>query len=320
MVKKTKISFCIPCYRSEHTITKVIDEIIQIVQTKKEHFEFEIVCAVDGSPDNVYSVLKLMAVSKPFLKIINFSKNYGQANARMATFKYASGDYCVCLDDDGQCPIDHLWELIEPLENNADVAICRYYKKSQTFFRRYASSANNYIMHLLLDLPKEFKMSNFFALRSNIVLQILKYRNPYPYLTGLIVQSTNNFVYVDLEERYRFEGTSGYNLKKLLTLWLNGVTNFSVRPLRIADLVGFFCSFLGFVIGLQAIIKKIFFDDINIGYTSIFSAIFFVGGIIMVLLGIIGEYIGRIFICINNAPQYVIKDTVNIDIDNKNNS
>ena len=306
-----KISFCIPCYRSEKTIQAVIDE-IDYQMAQHTDYSYEIVCVVDGSPDHVLDVLISLCRTKNYLKVINFTKNFGQASARMATLRFATGDFLVCLDDDGQCPIDHVFDLLRPLEADADVSIAQYPRKKQSAFKNFGSKVNEKMIHFLLDVEKNFHMSNFYAMKHFIAQQILTYNNPYPYLTGLLVQSTRNFAYVTMEERSRLSGTSGYTFRKLINLWLNGATNFSVHPLRMADLLGVLCALFGFGLGVTSVFQKMFCDNIQLGYTSIFSAIFFVGGIIMLLLGIIGEYIGRIFICINNSPQYVVKDVYNV--------
>ena len=133
--QKRLVSFSIPCYRSENTIESVIDEIINMMSMRLDDFDYEIVATVDGSPDNVIYVLKNLARDNKRIKVINFSKNYGQASARMASLHYTKGDYVVCIDDDGQCPLDKLWELFEPLEKGFDVAIAVYPKKKQSTFK-----------------------------------------------------------------------------------------------------------------------------------------------------------------------------------------
>ncbi|MBQ3417890.1 MAG: glycosyltransferase [Ruminococcus sp.] len=127
-MSQLKISFVIPCYNSENTILPVINEIIATV-TEKGNYEYEIITAVDGSPDNVGEVLFNRAENNPHIKVIILSKNYGQASAQMAAIRYASGDYVVFLDDDGQCPIDKVFELIAPLEGKYDIAVAKYKKR-----------------------------------------------------------------------------------------------------------------------------------------------------------------------------------------------
>lgn len=312
-----KISFCIPCYNSARTIAGVLQEIHSIMAGHEKEYDYEIVCAVDGSPDDVGSVLAHLAASDPRLKTLILSKNFGQANARMASLEYADGDYFVCLDDDGQCPLDKFWELFEPLKTGRDVSVANYPQQQQSWWKNLGSSFNNYMVHQLLDVPPQFRMTNFFAFKAFIRDQILTYKNPYPYITGLLTQATNRFALVPMEERPRKIGKTGYTFAKLVKHWLDGFTSFSVKPLRMASIIGMLFALFGFILGALVIIRKLFFSDILMGYTSIFAGLMFIGGIVMCLLGIIGEYIGRIYLCLNRMPQYVVREKINLDKKNE---
>lgn len=311
-----KISFCIPCYRSEKTIGAVIDGIHRVMKRHEDKYDMEIICVIDGSPDNVYEVLCNMAKNDKSIKIINLSKNYGQPGARMASLQYAVGDYQVCLDDDGQCPIEKLWDLMEPILNGYDVSIAKYPSKKQSGFKNFGSWINEKMVHSLLDVPSDYYFSNFWIMKSYITDQILNYHNPYPYITGLVAQITRSIAYVRMEEHERISGTTGYTFKKLFESWLNGALNFSVKPVRMATFMGGMCSLIGFIFAAVVMLKKLFGADINVGYTSIFSVILIVGGLQMIILGVLGEYIARTFISINRIPQYVVKNTINVE--NKN--
>ena len=313
MNEKKSVSFVIPCYRSAVTLPAVIDEILRQMQRKEQYYDYEIVCAVDGSPDSVFDVLKKLGEGNRNIKAIDLSKNYGQANARMAAMYRAKGDYIVGLDDDGQCPVDRVYDLLDKLEDGFDVAVARYPRKKQSLFKNFGSKVNKLSSHLLLDIPRDFEMSNFFAMKRFVMVQLLQYTNPYPYLTGLISQITRKIAMVPMEERARAVGETGYTLRKLLHHWLNGFTSFSIKPLRMAGVLGFLTAMLGFCMGFYYVIRKLLGFPMVSGYTSIIAILLFVGGVIMILLGIIGEYVGRIFICINNSPQYVIRETVNVD-------
>lgn len=309
---KKLLSFAIPCYNSSKTIGFVINE-IEATLKDCELYDYEIITVVDGSPDNVYDVLAEMAEKNPKIKVVSLSKNFGQANARMATLFYSTGDYIVCLDDDGQCPVNEVLKLIEPLERGYDISIADYPKKKQSLFKNFGSAVNKYTTRILLDVPKDFRSSNFYAIKKFLCEQIIRYNNPYPFIDGLVSQATRSIAYVRMAERERISGKSGYNISKLLKLWLNGFTAFSVKPLRISSLIGVFCAFIGFLFGIYSIIRKLVVPGINIGWTSTISIMLFIGGLIMLMLGMIGEYIGRIYISINNSPQYVVKETINID-------
>ena len=167
--------------------------------------------------------------------------------------------------------------------------------------------------HILLKKPKNLYFSNFYAMKKYIAKEMIRYNNPYPYLEGLTLRTTDSFAIVPMEERERYEGNGNFTLHKSISLWLNGFTAFSVKPLRVSSIIGILCSFIGFIFGLAVIIKKLINPLIVIGYSSIMATLLFVGGIIMLMLGLIGEYIGRIYISINNSPQYVIKNIINYD-------
>ena len=307
-----KISFCIPCYRSEKTIETVIAGIHEAMSGHAD-YETEIVCAIDGSPDDVYGVLRKIAADDTTVKVINLSKNYGQPGARMASLQYATGDIHVCLDDDGQCPMENLWELIQPVLDGYDVSIARYPSKKQSAFKNFGSWLNEKMVHTLLDVPSDYYFSNFWVMQKFVTDEILQYPNPYPYITGLVAQITRSIAYVSMEEHDRLSGTTGYTFKKLVDSWLNGALNFSVKPVRMATLLGSTTAVVGFVVALVEIIRKLCGVDINMGFTSIISAILIVGGMQMIILGVLGEYIARTFISINKAPQYVVKNTINVD-------
>ncbi len=314
---KKKISFAIPCYRSENTIASVIDEINITLEKVSDKFDYEVVTVIDGSPDNVFSVLKDIAKNNEKVKVVNLAKNYGQSNAKISALRHATGDYIVLLDDDGQCPVDKTIELIQPLEQGYDVSFADYPVKKQSWFKNFGSKVNTYTSRIVLDVPKGFHSSNFYAMKKFVRDQIVLYRNPYPYMDGLISQITKSIAYVPMEERERISGSTGYTFKKLLALWLNGFTAFSVVPLRISSLIGVICAIAGFIFGIVTIIRKLVIVDISVGWSSTISIMLFIGGLIMLMLGMIGEYIGRIYISINNAPQYVEKETININNNNE---
>lgn len=309
------LSFVIPCYGSEKTIEYVINEIKEVV-SMKNNSDYEIICVNDQSPDNVLSVLKEIAEKNHKVKVIDLAKNFGKHSALMAGFSVAKGDYIVCLDDDGQCPMDRLWDLMEPLINDeADYSMADYPEKKQSGFKNFGSSVNSLMSRVLLKKPKEIHFSNFCAMKRYIVDEILKYENPYPYLEGLVLRTTNRIKTVRMEERDRFAGKGNFGFIKSLSLWINGFTAFSVVPLRVSSLIGVLCAIIGFIYGLIVIIRKIALPGISVGWSSTIAIMLFMGGVIMLILGLIGEYIGRIYISLNNSPQYVIRSSINLEED-----
>lgn len=310
------LSFVIPCYGSELTIKDVIDEIHKKM-SEKSNLCYEVIAVNDSSPDNVLKVLKDIAQNDKKIKIIDFAKNFGKQSAVMAGYSIVEGDIIINLDDDGQCPLDRLWDLIEPLNNGFDVVYAKYPVKKQSAFKNFGSKVNALMARYIIGKPKDLYISNFSAMKRFVVDEIVKYDNPYPYMSGLMLRTTSKICNVDMEERERTAGVGHYTFKRSLKLWLNGFTAFSVKPLRISTVLGAICALIGFVFGIMTIINKLVHPTMQAGYSSTMAVLLFIGGMIMMMLGMIGEYIGRIYICINNSPQYVIRETVNTEKTNK---
>lgn len=305
-----KISFVIPCYRSENTIAGVVNEIEKTVGTS---YTYEIILVNDCSPDNTYCVIKKLASENLHVRGINLLKNFGQASAIMAGLHHTTGDIIVCLDDDGQSPVDGLPLMLQKIEDGYDLVYADYYEKKGSSFRLFGSKMNELMMNVLLNKPKDIIVNSFFACTRVVVNEVLNYKSAFPYLPGLMLRTTRNMVNVKVNHRERLEGESGYTLAKLLGLWLNGFTSFSVKPLRIAALIGVFFSFLGFLFLAVVIGRKLLDPTIQIGWTSLISITMFFDGLILIVLGLVGEYVGRIYLCINSTPQFVIRETVGFD-------
>lgn len=303
------VSFIIPCYRSAKTIGGVIAEIDDIMGTMKE-YSHEIILVNDCSPDDTFEVIRDICAGRKDITGVNLARNFGQHAALMAGFRYAHGDIIVCLDDDGQTPAEEVPKLLARLEEGYDVVYARYEIKKHSAFRNFGSHVNEWMTRVMLGKPKELYLSSYFAVKRFIVDEMLRYTNPYPYVIGLVLRATKNITNVDVKHRERQVGTSGYTIGKLLALWFNGFTAFSIKPLRVATAIGAFSAIAGFLYGIYTIVKKLVNPNVVIGFSSLMSAMVFIGGMVMLMLGIIGEYIGRIYISMNNSPQYVIRECI----------
>ena len=308
------ISFVIPCYRSQATLPSVIREIQETMEGLSQ-YTYEVVLVNDCSPDNIFETIRELCRENANMTGINLAKNFGQHSALMAGFHQVKGDIIVCLDDDGQTPADEVGKLLEGIEKGADVVYAKYAHKHHSGFRNWGSHVNELMTRVMLGKPKDLFVSSYFAARRFVVDEMIKYEYPYPYVIGLVLRTTKNIVNVEVNHRDRMEGTSGYTLGKLLGLWFNGFTAFSVKPLRIATVTGAGCAFLGFAYGIYTIIKKIFINPPGLvtGFSALMSVLVFMGGMLMLMLGLVGEYMGRMYISMNRSPQYVVREIVNCE-------
>lgn len=317
---KTLVSFVIPCYRSAHTLPGVIREIKETME-KLTAYDYEVVLINDCSPDDTFEVIKELCGENENITGINLAKNFGQHSALMAGFHYIKGDIVICLDDDGQTPADEADKLIRGIEQGADVVYAKYNQKHHSGFRNWGSHVNELMTRVMLGKPKELYISSYFAARRFVVEEMKRYTYAYPYVIGLVLRSTKNIVNVEVEHRDRKEGASGYTIGKLLALWFNGFTAFSVKPLRIATVTGAVCAAIGFLYGIYTIIKKIFINPPGLvtGFSALMSVLVFIGGMLMLMMGLVGEYMGRMYISMNNSPQYVIREMTGKAVENKEN-
>ena len=309
-VRMMLLSFVIPCYRSEKTIGSVIDEIIDTV-TKDGRYDYEIICVNDASPDGTLDVLNEIAESNKNIMVIDLARNFGQHSAIMAGFNHVSGDIIVCLDDDGQTPPREMFKLIDKLDEGYDIVSARYPKKRESFLRRFGSWTAKKVGEVIAGNPKGIDLNSYYAIRKFVVDETIKYKNPYPSVQGLELRATRRIVNVDVEHKEREIGKSGYNLFKLIILWMNGATSFSEKPLRLSSFFGAISAIAGFIFGIVVVIRRLINPDIAVGYSSIMAVMLFMFGVVLIMIGMLGEYIGRMYICINKAPQYVIRSIKN---------
>lgn len=303
------VSFVIPCYNSSRTIGKVVEE-IRLTMDGMKQYDYEIILINDCSPDDTFEEIRNICEADEKVCGINLARNFGQHAALMAGFHYVHGDIVVCLDDDGQTPAEEVGKLLTKLEEGFDVVYARYKHKKHSAFRNLGSKVNELMARVMLGKPKDLYLSSYFAANRFIIDEMIRYSNPYPYVIGLVLRTTKKIANADVNHREREIGTSGYTLGKLFALWFNGFTAFSIIPLRIATVMGALAAVAGFLYGSYTVIRKLVDPNVLIGFSSIMSAIMFIGGMLMLMLGIIGEYIGRIYISLNNSPQYVIRESI----------
>ena len=301
------VSFVIPCYRSAKTIGAVTAE-VGAAMAALPQYDYELVLVNDCSPDDTFDVIRAMAAQDRHIAAVDLAKNFGQHAALMCGMRRARGEYIVCLDDDGQTPADEVGKLLEKLEEGYDVVYASYADKQESGFRQLGSRVNRRMTEIMLGKPEELELNSYFAARRFIVDEMLRYEHCYPYVMGLVLRSTRRICNVPVQHRAREEGRSGYTLSKLLALWMNGFTSFSVKPLRMATYCGAVIALLGFLYALVIVIRYFTVHLAPMGWSSTTALILIVGGVNLLLLGLVGEYVGRVFMCVNATPQYVERE------------
>jgi glycosyltransferase involved in cell wall biosynthesis len=302
------LSFVIPLYRSAETIGAVVRD-IEALQIEGGH---EIILVNDGSEDRTSEVCRaLVAAARVPITLIEHARNYGEHNAVLTGWRHAHGMHIVNLDDDGQNPPGEavkLWR--EATRTGLDVIFGHYTDKQHSLFRNLGSRFTNRMTDWALDKPQGFYLSSFRCVTKFVADKVVAYAGPYPYIDGLILQVTQRIGSIEVKHEARQAGQSTYTLRRLIRLWLSAWINFSVLPLRVATVVGLLLSLAGLG-GLVAVFVA-YLRDVGPpdGFGLILAALFVFSGTQLLLLGLIGEYIGRMFLTISQRPQAVVRDVV----------
>jgi len=301
------ISLVIPVYNSEKLLPLLVDEI----ERELVGYNFQVVFINDSSRDNSLSVLKDLARTRSNIIVLDLTRNFGQHNAIMAGMKFAQGDALVLMDDDLQHPPSEIRKLLSEMKkNDYDVVYGNYVVKKHNVFRNWGSKLNDRMATLLMKKPNKLYFCSFKAMRSFIAKEILHYAGAYPYIDGLIFRATDNIGSVSVDHRERKVGVSNYTFRKLVLLWFNMFTNFSILPLRMVTFFGFFMSLVSFVFAAYIFIERQSLTLIQQGWASIMVSIMLLSGVQLASIGFLGEYLGRTYLTVNQTPQYVIRQVI----------
>ena len=302
-------SFVIPCYNSSESIRHVVELTMEEMEKmNRREFEFVLVNDYSSSPKTM-PVLKKLAEEYPCVTVLNLAKNAGQHNAIMAGLNYAKGDILIGMDDDMQTHPSQLPYLIEELEKGYDIVYGYYPEKKHSAFRNFGSWVNYISVRILIGKPKELKTSSYWVARKFVRDSVIEYQAPYAYIQGLFLRTTRNISCIPIQHFQREEGESNYTFKRLLKLWSN-IIGFSITPLRLTEYCGFGLSLLSIIAAVVVLIRKILNPAMALGWPSLMIVICFFSGIQLMFLGLIGEYIGRMFLGLNRQPQYVIREVI----------
>ena len=306
-MNKVEISIIIPVYNS----CEIIEELhARISQSLQGVGGFEIIFVNDGSKDKSWQKIISLAEKNNSIIGINLRKNSGQDNALLAGLRIAKGNYCVIMDDDMQHNPSEIIKLYECCKQGFDICYANFVELKQNKVKNLGSGFNGWMAEMLRLKPKGIYLSPFKIINQSTVNEIIKFAGPYPYIDGIILTITQNVTQINVEHLPRLKGKSNYTFSKSVSVFMKLFTGFSVIPLRLATISGLIATMLGFGLSLKYLYDYFFKKDFVPGWTTVVVLIIFFRGLILTTLGIIGEYIGRIYLTMNNKPQYSISEIV----------
>jgi len=303
-----KLSVVIPVYNSQATIQLLVYSLFNVLK----QYDLEVVLVNDCSKDNSESICEYLASENESIQFISLRKNSGEHNAVICGLNYCTGDYIAVIDDDLQNPPSEIIRLLsKAITGKYDVVYAQYELKQHSIVRNFYSKMNNAFAVHLLNKPKGLYLSSFKIMKKEIAREIVAYKGPYPYIDALVLRCTENIGTETVMHESRTNGKSNYTLRKLLSLYLNMFINFSNRPLRFITISGCIISFVSFCASIYILLERIIIHDEPPGWSFLAIVLLLLIGLVFVVLGVLGEYIGKILMSLNNAPQYVIKKKKN---------
>jgi glycosyltransferase involved in cell wall biosynthesis len=305
------LSVVVPVYNGAATVGELVDALGELSIPGG----LEIVLVVDGSPDDSLRVCRaLLGTAKVPLTVIDHARNFGEHNAVLTGLRHARGAYAVTMDDDLQNPPGEVARLLAfARDNGFDAVYTRYSSKEHAAWRNLGSRFTNRVADWLLDKPKGLYLSSFRCISAFVVEQVTHYDGPFPYIDGLVMQATQRVGTLEVEHLPRASGRSNYTFRRLIRLWMNMFVNFSVMPLRLSTLTGLALSVLGALGVAWVVIESVIQRTTPPGWGSIMAAVLLLSGVQLMILGIVGEYLGRLYLTANRKPQSIIREIARND-------
>ena len=297
-----EISIVIPVYNSQDTVHLISEKIKEALKD----FDYEKIMVNDCSKDNSWEEIKKESAVNSNLIGINLRKNSGQDSAILAGLNYATGNWIVIMDDDLQHSPSDIIKLYNEVKKGYDVCYANFEQKKQKFWKNAGSWFNGKVSEIVINKPKDIYLSPFKIMSRSVVTEMIKFNNLYPYIDGLIFQITNKITQIDIEHHEREIGKSNYSLIKSMKVFFRMLFGFSTKPLTFAAYTGFFVSILGFILLVKYFVDYLMGKADVAGWTTIVILILFIGGLLLMSIGIIGVYIGRTYLTINNTPKFLV--------------
>lgn len=303
-----KLSVVIPVYNSAAIVAETLAKVMKVLRNAE--VEAEIILVNDGSPDDSWIVIRELALREKSICAIDLLQNYGQHTAVLCGLAHSSGEFIVTMDDDLQNPPSEIIKLLVKIEEGYDLVFARFEQKRHSRFRRAGSRIIGYLNKKIFGKPDDIVLTNFRIFTRETALRVLNYRTNYPYIPGLLLKSAGKIANVTTEHHSRKEGKSNYNILKILQLVGRLLFNYSSFPLRLVSAMGIVVSLLSFIAGLLYAGKSLFLGVAVQGWTTIVVLLSFLLGFVLVILGIMGEYIARILSQLATDQPYQIREIV----------
>lgn len=311
---KPELSVVIPVYGSATILPNLVRRLGGVLVPALREDGFEVILVHDAGPDDAWSVIRAQAQDHTWLRGVDLRRNAGQHNAIMAGLGLARGRYIVTMDDDLQHDPSDVPRILQALREGADLCYVQFEGRKHALWKRAGSRFNDMVAARLLNKPKGLYLSPFRGFVRELGEEARRYQGPFVYLDGLLVQSTSPKRITTLigQHHARSDGQSGYSLGKSISLWLQMATSFSIVPLRFVSLAGVLASCMAFLLAVVVLWQKLHSPTMAVGWPSLIITILFMGGLQLLALGVIGEYVGRVLLNINNRPQYIVGRTTNV--------
>ena len=311
MLPKINLTIIVPVYNSSAVLKKLAEKVMSALDDHK--LIFELILINDGSKDDSWKNILDLCKNYKWIKGIDLRKNFGQHNAILAALNHASGEVIVLMDDDLQHSPNDIIHIYSEIKNGHDVCYASFFNRKHSFLKILGSQINNFFSSLFLKKPFDLYLSPFKGFNNLIKNEIIKYKGSAVYIDGIILSLTNSISSIQVQhyESERYFKKSNYTFFKLIKLWSQTIVGYSTIPLRIATVVGMISSIISMIMILIIVIIKTYNIYTPIGWASVITSVLFIGGIQLIALGIIGEYLAKVHYSINNSVQFSISKKIN---------
>jgi len=301
-----KVSVIVPVFNEEGCLLTLVSRVVMVLE---KYSDYEILFIDDGSRDNTLTVLRKLHAGNKKINFLSFSRNFGHQNALRAGTLYASGDCIISLDGDLQHPPELIPDLITKWKEGFDIVYTiRKDEKKIPVLKRVMSVLFYKLMNAISDMNFEHGEADFRLLDKNAAAELNNLNENAIFFRGMVKWLGFEQIGIEYTPDDRTWGKTKYSRKKMFALAISGITSFSIKPLRISTIIGISIAFLSILYGIYALYIKFFTDNSIEGWTSVFFMVTFIGGIQLIILGIIGEYIGNIFLESKKRPHYIIEE------------